>query len=141
MVFEPNVILIAFALWLRTDSIRFDWIRSNSFRLVMCIKPWPGTGDPFGDACPEPWLCTDLIRFDWIRSNSFRLVNYVFQTMARDRRPFWGRLSRTMALYRFDPIRFDSIQFRSDWLGVPDHGPGQATLLGTPVPNHGFVPI
>ena len=64
--------------------------------------------------------------------------------MARDRRSLWGRLSRTLALYRFDLIQLDSIQFvpfRSDWLGVPNHGPGQATLLGTAVPNHGFVAI
>ena len=45
---------------------------------------------------------------------------------------------------RLDSLRFDSIQFvpiRSDWLGVPNHGPAQAPLLGAPVPNHGFVPI
>ena len=39
--------------------------------------------------------------------------------MARDRRPFWGHLSRTMASCRVDRIRFDSIRFdpiHSDWL-------------------------
>ena len=121
-----------------------------------------------------------LYRFDPIRLDSIQFVpiGYVYETMARDMRPFWGRMSRTMALYRFDPIRLDSIQFvpigyvyqtvardmrsfwdrmsrtmaltdliRFDWirsnsfLGVPKHGPGQALLLGTPVPNHGFVPI
>ena len=52
-----------------------------------------------------------------------------------------------LRLTRFSKQLYNNIPFRGPWigsnsfLGVPNHGPGQALLLGTPVPNHGFVPI
>ena len=129
--FEP--LRLRLDMCINSDSICS--IDLQRFAVVMCIKPWPGTCDPFGVACPEPWLRIDLIRFDWIRFNSFRLV-VCMKPWPGTAAPFGDTCPEPWLctdLLRFDWIRWNSL------LCTTKHTPGQALLLGMPVPNHGFA--
>ena len=99
-------------LILRFDSVRFDSVYSglSGFHSDSILIKSYSIG--FGSICVVTRSGLTLARL--VKRVLFWghcAFKKRYKAMARDMRPFWERMSRTMALYRFDPIRLDSIQF------------------------------